>query len=475
MRRLGGFASLFAALILRTALLRLFSDTVRLPTSPDVHVLAFAFGLTLFAGITIGLVPVMRMLGTDILAGLREQGRGMTGSSSWMRASRAIVAGQLALSLPLLVGAGLLLRTFYNLQHINIGFERDHILSFQVDAVSAGYAEPRQFKLFSDLLSQVQSVPGVHAATFSNDGLFTGNDSGDNIDVEGYVPKGREDRHSRYEHVGPAFFSTLGIPIRLGREIDARDGPSNLKVCVINEAFARLFFARRNPLGLHVTQKFGNDRHTFEIVGVAADSRQNALRGEIVPRFYVPASQPTFALDSAVYEVRTMGDPLQLVAAVRKSILSVDSQLTVSNVRPLTVMINQQITQDRVLGRLSTAFGVVGLLLAAIGLYGVLSYAVGRRTGEIGIRKALGAPEQAVIFMIMRETGWLLAIGFVAGLALTFPTIRLISSRLYGLAPTDPSRSVSAIVLLAVVALLAAWLPAYRASRIDPLVALRYE
>ena len=384
-------------------------------------------------------------------------------------------AYQLALSLPLLVGAGLLLRTFYNLQHINVGFEKDHILTFQVDALSAGYVESRQFKLFSDLLSQVRSTPGVRAATFSNNGLFTGNDSRDDIDVEGYIPKAKEDRHSRYEHVGPAFFSTLGIPIRLGREINDHDGTSSLKVCVINEAFAKMFFAKRNPLGLHVTQKFGNDRNTFDIVGVAADSRQNVLRGAIEPRFYVPASQPTFSLDSAVYEVRTRGNPLQVVAAVRKSILSVNSQLVITDIRPLLVIIDQRITQDRILGRLSAVFGVVGLLLAAIGLYGVLSYAVGRRTGEIGIRKALGAPEQIVIFMIMRETGWLLAIGFVAGLALTFPTIRLISSRLYGLAPTDPAALVFAVVLLAMVALLAAWLPAHRASRIDPLVALRYE
>ena len=237
----------------------------------------------------------------------------------------------------------------------------------------------------------------------------------------------------------------------------------------------KLFFAGRSPLGLHVTQKFANDRNTFEIVGVAQDSRQNELRGEIEPRFYVPAAQPIFPLDSVVYEVRTMGDPIRLTAAVRKSILSVNPNLTITDVTRLTAIIDQRITQDRILGRLSTVFGIVGLLLAAIGLYGVLSYSVGRRTGEIGIRKALGAPEQKVILMIMRETGWLLAIGFGGGLALTVVAIRLISNRLYGLAPTDPTALVSAMILLALLALLAAWAPAYRASRIDPLVALRCE
>ncbi len=472
---LGGFASVFAAWVLRMGLLYLFSDNGGLPTSPDVHVLAFSFSLTLLAGVTIGLIPVIRTLGTDIVTGLREQGRGLTGSSAWLRAGRAIVAGQLALSLPLLVGAGLLLRTFYNLQHVNIGFEKDHILTFEVDALSAGYVEAQQFRLFSDLLSQLRSVPGVRAATFSNNGFFTGSDSRDNIDVEGYIPKGREDRRSRYEHVGPSFFSTLGIPIRLGREISDRDTRPGYKVCVINEAFAKTFFAERNPLGLHVTQKFASDRNTFEVIGVVEDSRQNKLRGEVEPRFYVPAAQPIFPLHSVVYEVRTSGDPLRVMAAVRKSILSVNSNLTITDISPLIAIIDKRITQDRILGRLSTVFGIVGLLLAAIGLYGVLSYSVERRTGEIGIRKALGAPEQVVILMIMRETGWLLAIGLGAGLALTLATIRLISSRLYGLAPTDPAALVSAIVLLAVVALVAAWVPAYRASRIDPLVALRSE
>jgi predicted permease len=472
---LGGMASLLVAWVLRIGLLRLFGNGVWLSTSPDFHVLAFAFCVSVCAGVVLGLAPIIRTLKTEIVTGLREQGRGLTGSSLWLRTGRAIVAGQLALSLPLLVGAGLLLRTFYNLQQVNIGFEKDHVLTFDLDALSAGYAGAQQFRLFSDVLEQVRSIPGVHAATFSNNGFLSGNDSRDGIDVEGYVPKGKEDRHSRYEHVGPDFFSSLGIPIRLGREITSRDSRSSQRICVINEAFAKTFFAGRNPLGLHVTQKFGKDRNTLEVVGVVANSRQKDLRGEVEPRFYVPAEQPLFPLDSVVYEVRTAGAPLSVVAAVRKKVLSMNPELTMSEVRPLSTLIDQRITQDRILGRLTTGFGTVGLLLAAIGLYGVLSYAVGRRTGEIGIRKALGAPEQAVIAMIMRETGWLVAIGFGAGLILTIATVRLISSRLYGLAPTDPVALVSAIVVLAVVAFGAAWLPSYRAARIDPLVALRYE
>ncbi len=472
---LGGFASLLLAWFLSVGLLRLFSDSVRLPALPDLHVLVFAFCLTSLAGIAVGLMPIFSTFGFEVATGLREQGRGLTGSAAWLRAGRSIVAGQLALTLPLLVGAGLLLRTFYNLQEANIGFEKEHVLTFQIDALTLGLSGAQQFRLFSDVQNQVRSVPGVRAASFSNNGLFTGNDARDSIDVEGYVPKGKDDRRSRYEHVGPNFFSALGIPIRLGREISDRDTMSGPKVCVINEAFAKTFFRGRNPLGLHVTQKFANDRNTFEIVGVVQNSRKNNLRGDVETRFYVPAAQPTFPLDSAVFEVRTVGDPLRAVTAVRKSILSWNSNLTMTNVSPLPVIINRRIAQDRILGRLSTVFGIVGLVLAAIGLYGVLSYAVARRTGEMAIRKALGAPEGAVILMILRETGWLLAIGFGAGSALSVAAIQVLHSRLYGLSSTDPVALISAVGLLAIVALLAALLPALRASRVDPLVALRYE
>jgi predicted permease len=471
---LGGLASLFTAWVFRIALQSLFGEA-RLAGSADARVLLFAFGLTLIAGVTIGLIPVLRTLAPDIVTGLKEQGRGLTASSVWLRAGRAIVAGQLALSLPLLVGAGLLLKTLYNLQHVNIGFEKEHVFTFNVDLGSSGYVESQRFSVLSNLLDRVRSTPGVHAATFSHNGLFGGGDSGDAIDVEGYVPKGREDGHSRYEHVGPDFFSTLGVPMRMGREIGRRDEIPGNKICVINQAFAKTYFAGRNPIGLHVTQKFGNDRNTFEIVGVADNLRQNGLRGEVEHRFYVSAVEPIFPLDSATFEVRTIGDASSVMGAVRKNLLSANSALTIDDFNLLPDLINQRISLDRVLGRLSTVFGIVGLLLAAIGLYGVLSYAVGRRTGEIGIRKALGAPEQAVIWMILRETTGLVLIGFAIGLALTAAGTRLINSRLYGLASTDPTAISSAILVLAAVALLASWIPAYRASRVDPLTALRHE
>ncbi|MPY87486.1 MAG: FtsX-like permease family protein [Luteitalea sp.] len=471
---LGGIVGLGAAFLIRTGLLRLVPDSIELPGAPDVRVLAFAFALTLAAGLVLGLLPALRTTRTNAATGLKEQGRGLTGSTVWLRVSKFVVIGQLALSLPLLVGAGLLLRTLSNLQRAHLGYPKERVLLVRVDAQTAGYEESRRPALFGQLLDRIQAVPGVRATTYSKNGLFSGSDSGDQVIVEGYARQGNNDRGSAYDHVGPNYFSTLGIPVLLGREITEDDQPSSQKVCVINEAFAKLFFEGRNPLGMHVTQVYGNQRNTYQIVGVARDSRAHRIRGEIEHRFYVPVTQPVTMPNEVSLAIRTAAAPSNVIAGVRRALLRIDSTLPIT-ARPLTELVDEQMVQERLLARLSIAFGVVGLLLAAIGLYGVLSYGVARRTNEIGIRKALGAQHGALIAMILRETGALLAVGLVAGIALSAATIRLITSRLYGLEPTDPVTFVAAIAVLSGVALVATWLPAHRASRVDPLVALRHE
>ena len=296
---LGGIAGLAAAWMLRVGLLHLVSDSIHLPVTPDARVLGFAFALTLVAGLILGLLPALRTMGMNATAGLKEQGRGLTASAAWLRAGKFVVVGQLALSLPLLVGAGLLVRTMHNLQQVDLGYAKEHLLMVQMDAQTAGYEESRQVALFQRLLERVRAAPGVHAATYSKSGLFLGNDNGGEIVVEGYTPKGDNDRGSLYDHVGPNYFSTLGIPLLLGREITERDHPSGNRVCVINETFAKRFFEDRNPLGMHVTHVFGNQRSTFEIVGVARDSRLGSLRGNVERRFYVPATQPIITLNHA--------------------------------------------------------------------------------------------------------------------------------------------------------------------------------
>jgi predicted permease len=472
----GGIIGLATAFLLREGLLHLVSNTaIALPAAVDFRVLAFVFVLTLVSGLFLGLLPAARITKAEAATGLREQGRGIAGSVAWLRVGKAVVVGQLALSLPLLVGAGLLVRTLVNLQRVDLGYSKDNLLTLRVDAQGAEYDPVRQAQAFETLLERIRAIPGVRSATFSNNGLFGGSDNGDQIKVEGYTPKGDNDTGSRYDQVGPGYFSTLGVPILLGRDISPDDRPGGRSVCVINETFAKRFFAGRHPIGLHVTQEYAEQSHTYEVVGVARDSRQNRLRGEIEHRFYTPATQPAASINAVTFLIRPVGDGTSVLGDARKIIQQTEPKMSMSRLGPVSEAIDSRLVQDRLLARISIGFGVVGILLAALGLYGVLSYGVARRTNEIGIRKALGAQPRALVGMIMRETGWLLAAGLVAGGALSAAAIQLITSRLYGLSPGDPLTFTLAIIGLAAVALVATWLPAYRASRVDPLVALRYE
>lgn len=472
---LGGLAGLAAAFLMRAGLLQLVADPIALPGTLDARVLGFLFGVTLLAGLLLGLLPALRTTKTQVSAGLKEQGRGIAGSAAWFRVGKLVVVGQLALSVPLLVGAGLLLRTLMNLQQADLGFPKESLLTMRVDAEAAGYEAARQAAAIDQLLARIRAVPGVRAATYSNNGLFGGSDNGDEIVVEGYTRRGRDDRGSSYDQVGPAYFSTLGIPVRLGREITEEDRVGGHMVCVINETFAKRFFDGRNPIGLHVTQMYANQRMTYQVVGVVQDSRQNRIRGRIEHRFYVPATQPAASISAVTFAIRPAANAAGVMAGVRQAVQQAEPAMRIASAGTVTESVDRRLGQDRLLARLSVAFGVVALLLAAIGLYGVLSYGVARRTSEIGIRKALGAQHATVIAMILRETGWLLALGLAAGSGLAVAALRLITSRLYGLEATDPIAFGTAIVLLAIVAGVATWLPAWRASRVDPLVALRYE
>jgi predicted permease len=471
----GGAVGLAAAALMRTALVRLVSDPIDVPPTLDMRTLGFVLVLSVVTGLLLGVLPALRTTRTDPLRGLRDHGRGVAGSAAWLRVGRLVVVAQLALSLPLLVGAGLLARTLVNLQHVELGYSRDDVVTVRVDAESAGYDVARNVAAFERLLTGIRALPSVRAATYSNNGLFGGSDNGDQIVVEGYTRKGDGDRGSGYDAVGPGYFSTLGVPILLGREIADTDRPESRQVCVINQTFAKDYFAGRHPIGMHVTQEYGEEKHTYEIVGVAADSRQNTLRAPIDHRFYTPATQPAATINAVSFIVRPRGTPASAMADVRRVVQQLEPGMPILSARVLGDAIDRRIGQDRLLARLSIAFGAVAALLVAIGLYGVLSYGVARRTNEIGIRKALGARPATLIAMILRETGWLLGGGLVAGAVVSAASLRLIQSRLYGLSAADPATIATAVAALAAVATLAAWLPAHRASRIDPITALRCE
>src|SRR5262245_10692104 len=474
----GGIAGLVAALLLRKGVLALVGDpTIVLPAAMSLRSLAFVFGITLAAGLVLGLLPAVRITGTKPVTGLRESARGIAGSAVWQRIAKAVVIGQLALSLPLLVGAGLLVRTLVNLQHVDVGYSKDRLITARISATPAGYGKARQTLAFDQLLGRIRALPGVRAATYSDNGLFSGSDNGDQIIVEGYTPTGRQgDRGSLYDAVAPGYFATLGIPVLLGREIADADHAGARSVIVINETFAKLFFKDRNPIGMHVTTTYADQRHTYEVVGVVRDSRQRGqLRGEIEHRFYAPITAPASENNTATFIVRSAGEGGAMLDTLRRTLREAEPNMRIVRVTTVADAIDLRIAQDRLLAQLSIVFGIVAMLLAAIGLYGVLSHGVTRRTGEIGLRKALGAPQRTLIAMILRETGLLLLVGMIAGAAISVAAVRLITSRLYGLSPSDPATMTSAVAGLIVVAALATWPPAYRASRVDPLVALRQE
>jgi predicted permease len=474
----GGAAGLAVAYLLHRILVHMVTQAdsaFRVTFALDLRVLLFTFALSFAAALLFGLLPALSITKQDTGSLLKEQGRGSAGGSAGrMRWGRALVGLQIALSLPLLLGAGLLLRTIMNLQNLELGYRKDNLLLMRIDTQTAGYDAVRSLPVFRELLDRIRKTPGVTSASFSENGLFSGHDSGDEIFVEGYTRKGN-DRGTRWDQVGPNYFSGLGVRILQGREILESDTEGSLKVCVINQAFAKKFFEGRNPIGMHITTVYADRRVIHEIVGVAQDHRTHRLRGEVPPRNFVPITQPLGDARTVVYEVRTAGAPNGLIQTLRNVVRNHDSNIPITNLESMDEKLKGRLATDRITAQLATTLGLAALILAAVGLYGVLSYGVAWRRTEIGVRIALGAHPIQVISMIIRETGLLVAIGLALGVMLALGSGKLLASQLFGLSPQDPVTFTAAILLLGAVALLAAFLPAWRASRVDPIVALRQD
>jgi predicted permease len=499
---LGGIAGLLVASVASHILLLLLSDAnngFKLAVGLDLRVLGFTACMTLLTGILFGLAPAFRAVRTRVNESLKESGRGATSSLPRAVFTKALVIAQVALSLLLVMGAGLFLRTFWNLQSVDLGYPRENLLLVKVDSSGAGYQGARSGNLCHELAARIREIPGVRSMTYSDRGLFSGFEGAFGVTVEGFTPRNDDDRGSTSDFIGPEYFSTIGIPMLLGREIGFRDTANSPRVCVINEAFAKRFFSGRNPIGKHVAYA-GDDTHrpSMEVVGVAKNARVHSLRGNIDPKFYAVGDQSD-DWGSVTFEVRTTGDPDRMLSTVRKTILAVDANLPIESARTLSQLVEEQNAQPRLIAQLCTIFGILALVLAATGIYGVLSYGVARRTNEIGIRMALGAGKRQVIGMILKEAGLTITLGVAFGVAATIVTARLMATQLYGLNATGPRWSLAnyqhvdsatqlygiramdrltigvAIGILAAVALIAAYVPAARAARVDPVNALRHE
>jgi predicted permease len=440
------------------------------------RVLGAAAALSLATGVLFGLAPALAATRVDVIPALKETAARlplMKHGHSRLSAGRVLVVFQIAVSLLLLVAAGLFVRTLSNLESISLGFNRDNVLLFQLDARKAGHRDPEIVTFYGDLWKRFGEIPGVRSVTLSDDSLIRAG-FGLPIGLAGQPPG----PGNRILTVGPAFFTTMQIPILAGRDFDERDRPGAPAVAVINEVFAKINFGDRNPLGQHVSlraRRVEPPVRDMEIVGVTGNARYGSLTQDIPPVVYLPYNQGYPQPDQMVYALRTAGDPLQYVSSVRDIVRRADSRVPVSEVRTQTADIDQTINQEIVFAGLCSGFAVLALVIACVGLYGTVSYNVARRTGEIGIRMALGAQRSVVVRMVLREVMALAAVGLAAGLGAALATSKFVASFLYGLRANDPVALALAAMTLLTATLLAGYGPARRASRIDPMTALRHE
>ncbi len=445
-----------------------------LTAAMDFRLLAFTLALSAMSGLAFALIPALQATRPDIAETLKNQASSTASARGTARFRKVIVAAQVALSLLLLVGAGLFTTSLIHLTNVDLGFRTAHLLMFSLDATVSrpGAREATAFyKDFQDRLSAAGDVRGVAAA---DSGPFSGSNRAGNITVEGYHPKENEYTGSSMVAVNPGYFRAMGIPLRTGREFTERDDASAPKVVVVNEAFVRRYFAGRSPLGRRLM--FGASNRPVldrEIVGVAADVRSD-VKNPAKETIFTPYQQWERP-ERLTFYVRGSGDEDRLAAAIRQLARSLDPNVPVRNVKPVTVQVDESIYSDRLIAMLSVAFGALATLLAAIGLYGVMAYAVGRRTAEIGMRIALGAVPADVIRMVLLDAARTAGAGIIIGLAVSFALSRYVESQLFAVKASDPAVLMGAAALLAAVAMIAAFIPGRRAARIDPLAALKYE
>jgi predicted permease len=492
---LGGILGLALAFWADKALMAIYlpsdANGLNISTAPDFRILLFTLAVTVVTGIVFGLAPALQATRPDVGKTLKDQAGAVVGGGGHGRLRSALVVTQVAVSLLLLIGAGLFLRSLRNLSSLGPGFRPDHLVGFNIDPSLNGYSVPRLKTFYQQLTEDLSSLPGVQSVGVASMRIMENNEWDSSMTVEGYTAPKPEDRAQPFMNmIGPGYFATMGISIVAGRDFrltDSRevqrenftDVPENERwtptAVIINEKFARKYFAGRNPIGMHVG--FGSDPGTptpMEVIGVVKDVKYMNLRDEIPEQAFIPYMGSRFVSDMTVY-LRTVGEPTQLMTSIRSKVRDMDANLPIYAMRTMDEQISNSLSTERMIASLSSVFGFVATMLAIIGLYGVMSYSVSQRTREIGIRMALGAEQGKVIGMVMREVLVLIAIGVGVGVPAAMALTSLVKSQLYGLQARDPWTLGFATGLLVLVACAAGYLPALRASRVDPMRALRYE
>jgi predicted permease len=437
-------------------------------------VLGFSCALAIISGVLFGVVPALRATRVELVSTLKEQSGALSSGLKHTRLRQTLVISQVALTLLLVTAAGGFARSLFNVKHIDLGLRTSHVLQFSVAPQLIGYDQARSLAFFRQLEDRISALPGVRSLSGVQEALIDDDDRGSNITVEGEPPALAGTRHVLRNAVGPGHFSNMGIALLRGREFTRADVAGSPKVVIVNETMTRTFFPSGDAVGRRMKFGGGSDPLDMEIVAVAKDSHHSGVKEEHAPFVYIPYAQEK-NVGELTYYVRTSQDPTALATAVHGVVSELDSSLPVDSVRSFEQQINRQLASDWLIASLAEIFGALAALLAAIGIYGLLAYAVTQRTREIGVRMALGADTGKVGRMILNDVSRLVGIGILLGLPLAYGLSRLVNSMLYGVKAFEFMTVGGALLVMVFVALAAAYLPARRATRVDPLVALRYE
>ncbi len=475
----GGLAGLFLAIGIIRMLLSFLpagDSPLMLRADPDLRVLGFNAALALLTGLLFGLAPALQSMRVDLWSTLKDVVGAITGGSGSVRLRKVLVMAQVAFSFLLLAGAGLFVKTLANLKETNAGFrDIDNLATFQVDPALNGYTVPRIKEFYRRLLADIQAVPGVKSAGFAMVPVLSGGEWDSTMSVEGHRIKNGEDMQAFMNGVSDGYWKTMGVPLLAGRDFDSRDDGKKVTVAIVNRKFATHFFGNESPIGRHVGFGEGpKSKLDIEIIGVTEDSLYEGPREGVHRQVFVPFRQLDYPGGVSFY-VRTALDSKTMFSALRDKVRAIDPAMPVYEMKTLESQLDDTLSTERLIALLSAAFGVLATLLAALGLYGVMAFVVARRTKEIGLRMALGASQSGVVWMVLREALILLGIGLAVGVPSAFLLSRYVSSQLFGVKPTDVWTAAAALLILAGVAAGAGWLPARRASAIDPIKALRYE
>jgi predicted permease len=475
----GGAAGLFLSVAIIRGLLHFLpgsTSTLMLRAEPDLRILAFNGALALLTGALFGLAPALQSLKVDLWNTLKDVVGAVSGGGGSVRLRKTLVTAQVAFSFLLLVGSGLFVRTLANLKQTNAGFQGlDNLVTFQVDPALSGYTLPRLQTFYRQLLDNVRATPGVKSAGFAIVPVLSGGEWDSTMSVEGHKNQDNEDNQAFMNGLSSDYWKTMGVPLVEGRDFNDHDAGKKITVAIVNRKFATHFFGDKSPLGRHVG--FGDgpkSKLNMEIVGVTEDSLYEGPREGVHRQVFVPFAQSDFPAGVAFY-VRTSMDSKSMFSALRRKVQELDGGMPVYEMKTLEGQLDETLSTERLIAVLSAAFGLLATVLAALGLYGVMAFMVARRTKEIGLRMALGAPQAQVVWMVMRETLLLVAAGLAIGIPAALLASKYVSTQLFGVKGTDVASAAVALVILAVVAAGAGYLPARRASTIDPIQALRYE